>query len=213
MLKTHQQRGFTLLELLVAITIFAIVGVMAMSGYNQLVRQREIAAATMERIRNVQRSVMRMSQDFEQLAARPIRDATSSTDIPALYFSNNGSDIIEFTHAGWTNPTGINRSTLQRVRYRLVDHKLYRDYWSVLDRTLTNVPLQVQLLDNVSTMTLRYMDNSNTWQTSWPVNSSVGNGTAPTASVASRTLPIAVEITLTLQDWGEIKRIIEVPSL
>ncbi|HEX2583927.1 MAG TPA: prepilin-type N-terminal cleavage/methylation domain-containing protein, partial [Steroidobacteraceae bacterium] len=99
-MNTRSSRGFTLLELLIAIVIFAIVGVLAMGGYNQLVRQREIAAATMERVRNLQRTVMRMSQDFEQLAARPIRDATSATDMPALLTSTNTGDLVEFTRAG-----------------------------------------------------------------------------------------------------------------
>jgi general secretion pathway protein J len=213
MLNQPQQRGFTLLELLVAITIFTIVGALAMGGLHQLIQQREMAAATMERIRNVQRCVMRMSQDFEQLAARPIRDATSSSDVPALYISNNGSDIVEFTHAGWSNPTGINRSTLQRVRYKIMDNKLYREYWNVIDRTLNNVPAQVQMLDKVSTVTLRYMDDNHNWQTTWPPNQLNSNGNSGAAAQELRHLPIAVEITITLQDWGEIKRLIEVPGV
>jgi general secretion pathway protein J len=209
-LRSH--KGFTLLELLVAITIFAIVSILAMSGYNQLVHQREIAATTMERVRNVQRCVMRMSQDLEQLVARPIRDATSATDIPALVAGDNGADVLEFTRAGWSNPTGINRSTMQRVRYRFVDNKLYRDYWSTLDRTLNTVPVEVQMLDKVTAITFRYMDSMRQWQTTWPPTAaSASNGAR--AALVPRDLPVAVEVTLTLQDWGEIKRVIEVPSL
>jgi len=212
-MNTRSSRGFTLLELLIAIVIFAIVGVLAMGGYNQLVRQREIAAATMERVRNLQRTVMRMSQDFEQLAARPIRDATSATDMPALLTSTNTGDLVEFTRAGWTNPTGINRSTLQRVRYRLVDNKLYRDYWGVLDRTLNSTPIEVQLLDKVQSVTFRFMDNGRQWQTTWPASQVTQVAGAPAASFASRELPIAIEVTINLQDWGEIKRLVEVPTL
>jgi len=207
---SRSQRAFTLLELLVAITIFAIVGVLAMGGYNQLVRQREIAGTTMERVRNLQKSVMRMSQDFEQMTARPIRDATSATDMPALFTGTNAGELIEFTHAGWTNPTGINRSTMQRVRYRLVDNKLYRDYWSVLDRTLNSVPIEVQLLDKVSAVTFRFMDDGHQWQTSWPAQI---NSTGVASPLAARDLPIAVEVTITLQDWGDIKRVVEVANL
>ena len=207
-----RQRGFTLMELLIAIAIFAIVGVLAMSGYNQLVKQREIAAAAMARVRAVQRSMMRISQDFEQLEPRPIRDATGASDLPALYVTNNGVDLVELTHAGWTNPTGINRSTLQRVRYRLLDGKLYRDYWSVLDRNLNNVPIQVQLLDKVTAVTLRYMDTNHQWQTTWPPGTN-GNNNANNANTTPRALPLGVEVTLSLKDWGEIKRIIEVPNL
>jgi len=213
MASLRSSRGFTLLELLIAITIFAIVGVLAMGGYNQLVRQREIAAATMERVRNLQRCVMRVSQDLEQMAARPIRDATSATDMPALITSTNEGDLIEFTHAGWTNPTGINRSTLQRVRYRLVDNKLYRDYWAVLDRTLNSTPIEVQLLDKVTSVSFRFMDNNHQWQTTWPAAQVGQVAGVATSSFAARELPMAVEITINLQDWGEIKRLVEVPNL
>jgi general secretion pathway protein J len=208
-MRNSLSRGFTLLELLVAIAIFSIVAVMAMGGFHQLVKQREQATDAMQRIRMVQRCVMRISQDFEQLSPRPIRDATSNTDIPALYAANNGSDIIEFSHAGWFNPTGINRSTFQRIRYRLIDNKLYREYWPMLDRTLNTNPVQVQLLDKVNAVTLRYMSESREWQTSWPPNQNAG----PQTPNLGRTLPVAVEITITLQDWGDIKRIIEVPTL
>lgn len=205
--------GFTLLELLITIAIFAIVGILAMSGYNQLVTQREHAAATMARIRAVQRTVVRLTQDFGQLEPRPIRDATASTVQPALSFNTTGTYVVEFTRAGWTNPAGVNRSTLQRVGYRLVDGKLYRDYWTVLDRTLSNTPVQTQLVDKVTTFSLRFMDSNHQWQTSWPVSTgTVTPGTGAKTNNQPRALPLAVEINLTLQDWGDIKRIVEVPG-
>lgn len=210
---TRRARGFTLLELLLAIVIFAIVGVLAMSGYNQLVMQRDRAAQTMQRVRTVQRAVLRMTQDFAQLEPRPVRDATASLNHPALVYSTSSTYLIELTRAGWTNPAGVTRSTLQRVGYRLNDGKLYRDYWTVLDRTLTNLPAQAQMLDKVTSLQLRFMDINHQWQTSWPANTGlVGGNPAGNTNTQSRALPLAVEITLTLQDWGEIKRVIEVPG-
>lgn len=202
--------GFTLLELLIAIAIFAIVGVLAMSGYNQLVMQRERAQQTMARVRAVQRAVLRMTQDMEQLEPRPTRDATAALKIPALTYNTGATYVLEFTRAGWPNPAGVNRSTLQHVGYRMIDGKLYRDYWTVLDRTLNNVPQQAQLLDKVTGFTLRFMDGNRQWQTAWPATTAGVNNAANPG--AARALPIAVEITLTLQDWGEIKRIVEVPG-
>jgi general secretion pathway protein J len=199
-----RDRGFTLLELLIAIAIFAIVAVLAMGGYNQLLMQRERASQSMQRARSIQRAVIRLTQDFQQLEPRPVRDATATVSNPALFAPTN-SYTAEFTRAGWTNPAGVSRATLQRVGYRLTDGKLYRDYWTVLDRGLNAVPVQAQLIDKVKSFTLRYMDFSRQWQTSWPANSVGGLG-------RDRALPLAVEITLTLEDWGEIKRVIEVPS-
>ncbi|MGE0113567.1 MAG: type II secretion system minor pseudopilin GspJ [Steroidobacteraceae bacterium] len=199
--------GFTLLELLIAIAIFAVVGVLAMSGYNELLMQRERAAQTMARARAVQRAVTRLAQDFAQLEPRAVRDATATTTNPALYFNAAGTYVVELTRAGWTNPAGVSRSTLQRVGYRLVDGKLYRDYWTVLDRTLSNTPAQALLIDKVTAFSLRFMDRNRQWQTGWPADSTGGAGNA-----RARSLPLAVEITLTLEDWGQLKRVIEVAS-
>ncbi|MGD9843252.1 MAG: type II secretion system minor pseudopilin GspJ [Steroidobacteraceae bacterium] len=200
-----RNHGFTLLELLIAIAIFAIVAVMAMGGYNELITQREHAAESMLRVRTVQRAVTRITQDLMQLEPRPVRDATATTVNPALY--PNNIYLLELTRAGWTNPAGLPRATLQRVGYRLMDGKLYRDYWIVLDRSLSNTPIQAELLDNVSTITLRYLDGNRQWQTTWPASSTGGAGIS-----RARATPLAVEITLKLDDWGEIKRIVELPG-
>jgi len=181
--------------------------VLAMGGFNQMTQHRDHAMATMARTRAIQRAVMKMSLDFAQLEPRPVRDPTSNTANPALYSFNSGAYLLELTHAGWTNPTGLPRPTLQRVGYRLDNGKLYRDYWPVLDRTLNTQPVQSVLLEKVSKLSFRYMDNSKLWQTNWPSQSVGGNGT-----MRARSLPLAVEFTLTLEDWGEIKRVVEVAA-
>lgn len=197
--------GFTLVEIIVAIAIFAVVSVLALSGYNELIRQREIAAGSMARVRDVQRTVTRLTQDFEQLEPRRIRNATAATTDAALLATGGSTTLAEFTRGGWTNPAGVSRSTEQRVAYRLINGELYRDYWTVLDRTLSSKPAETKLLDKVQTMTLRFMDNNRQWQTVWPASIS-----ATGASGSNADLPRAVEITLTLEDWGEIKRVVEV---
>jgi general secretion pathway protein J len=202
-----QLHGFTLLELMIAVAIFALIGALAMGGYNQLITQREHAAETMARTRSIQRAIQRLSNDFEQLEPRPIRDATAATTDPAVYYNTTGTYLVEITRSGWTNPAGLPRSTLQRVGYRLADGKLYRDYWSVLDRNLNTPTIQAELLTKVTSVTLRFMDRNRQWQTTWPATSTGGTG-----NTRARSLPIAVEITVTLEDWGQLQRVVEVVS-
>lgn len=203
---TVRAGGFTLIELLISIIIFSIVGVMAMGGFNELVKQREHTSESMLRIRSIQRTVTSISRDLMQLEPRPVRDATSATLKPSIQINATGC-LLELTHSGWTNPVGLPRSTLQRVCYRIEDNKLYRDYWITLDRNLSNEPQQVELLGEVSSLSLRFMDLNRQWQTSWPANTVGG-----TATSAARQLPLAVEITLKLNDWGEIVRLIEIAA-
>jgi general secretion pathway protein J len=196
--------GFTLVELLVAIFVFAIVSAIAMGGYNELVKQSDIASAGAARTRNVQAAVQRLVLDFTSLEPRPVREPLGDSVQPALKSDARSEEIIaELTHSGWSNPAGVPRSTLQRVSYRLEDKKLLREYWVVLDRTLSGEPQSAELIDRVERIGLRFMDGNRSWHEQWPP-------LGYSAPDAPQLRPIAVEITLELEDWGEIKRTVEV---
>lgn len=201
----HQAAGFTLLEVLIAVAIFTVVGAMAMGGYNELVGQSQIVDQNMVRVRAVQTAMMRLSQDFAELEPRPVREPVGDGMQPALRVDGLSLDIASLTRSGWSNSAGLQRSTLQRVTYRLEDGKLYRDQWPVLDRTLGNEPLTTQLLDRVISVRLRFMDVNRSWREAWPVA-----GSGPEGLQAQRARPLAVEITLELEDWGTLVRLIEV---
>jgi general secretion pathway protein J len=197
-------RGFTLLEVLVAVVILGIISLLAYGGYNQLIRQSEIVESSATRTRAVQSSIQRMAEDFEMLEPRPVREPLGETVEPALRAGGTRTDtLLDLTRSGWTNPAGLARSTLQRVTYRLTDNKLERAYWSALDRTLTSEPTTAVLLDKVRTASFRFMDQNQTWHDQWPPLGYSGPD-------AARIRPIAVEVTLDLEDWGKLVRLVEV---
>lgn len=199
-------RGFTLLEILVAMMIFAVIGMLAMGGYNQLLKQSTRIESNAARVRAVQSAMTRMSRDFGSIEPRPVREPLGDGTDAALRADNRSPDeLVEFTHSGWTNPAGVARPTLQRVAYRLQDNKLRRDYWVVLDRTQNEEPVSVVLLDQVKSLKLRYLDQNRGWHDEWPA---AGNS----APAGKWMLPIAVEVTLELEDWGKLVRLIEVPG-
>jgi len=78
-----QQRGFTLLEVIIVVLIFAIMSAMAYGGLNSVLKTRVAVEASMQRTADLQRAYMRMRSDFQNLAMRPIRDNFGDTQ-PAL---------------------------------------------------------------------------------------------------------------------------------
>jgi len=187
----------------VAVAIFTVVGILAMSGYNQLSRHGEIAAERMARVRAVQTAMLKLTQDFAQLEPRPVREPLGSNLQPALRADPRTGAVVQLTRAGWPNPAGIGRSTLQRVEYRWENDVLYRDQHGALDAVLDAEPLRLKLLDKVRAIRFEYLDVQQQWSKEWP---RVG------APPGSRGRPLAVKIELELEDWGTITRIVEVSN-
>jgi general secretion pathway protein J len=197
--------GFTLLEILIAVSIFAVVSTLALGGYNQLLTQSDRINENLARTRDIQSAVQRMVQDFAELEPRPVREPLGSAPQPVLRAEARNSVLAEFTRAGWSNPAGVARPTLQRVAYRFDDGKLRRDYWLALDRTLAATPVSTVLLDKVTEVKLRFLSAERVWQDQWPAAA----GDSPTGPFVR---PIAVEITLELEDLGTLLRLVEVPG-
>jgi general secretion pathway protein J len=199
-----KMRGFTLLEVLVAMAIFAIVGVMAFTGYTQLQKQSEYQQSRLDRVHEVQRAVQTLSQDLMQIEPRPIREPIGEQHVPAVVAGESVDYKIEFSRAGWMNTAGLPRSTIERVAYRIDQDGLWRDHWRVLDRTQTSEPVRTLLLKGVRSVTFRFMNPSRQWVTRWPQLQGVATPDQ------ERARPAAVEVKLELEDWGEITRIVEV---
>lgn len=201
-------RGFTLLELLVAMAIFAVIGALALGGLNAVLAQQEIARRQLDRLNDVQRAVRLLTADFSQLNPRYVRDALGTPELP-IVSPCTVEYLVCLTRDGWRNPFAqFPRGTLQRVQYALEDGKLARSYWAVMDRTLVNEPREQVLLEDVEAFEVAYLDQASTtgeWSLQWPPLTSTGGA-------SSNAVLEAVRISITLKDWGEIVRIVEVVS-
>ena len=202
---TARARGFTLLELLVAMAIFAIVGALALTGYTQLQRQSEIVEQRLARTRDVQRTVQLVASDIEQIEPRPIREPIGETVLPAVSAGLDPSYLLSLTRAGYSNTAGVQRPTLQRVGYRLENGEFWRDTWPALDRTIAVEPVRRKLLTGVRSVTFRFLDPSRSWVDRWPE-------TQTPDAASARLRPAAVEVVIELEDWGEVRRLLEVPG-
>jgi general secretion pathway protein J len=196
-------RGFTLIEVLVALAIFAILAVIAYGTMGQTLANAEMLTERMQRLQSLQRTMRYLSEDFMQLAPRPVREDLGDNLGPALHTDVESDFAVELTHGGWSNPAALPRGTLQRVAYRLEEDELVRYHWTVLDRTLSNEPAGRALLDEVDSIVFRFMQDNGDWSEEWPPENRPG-------ILGLRQRPRAVEIVLTLADGTELRRLLEV---
>lgn len=196
----RRQGGFTLLELLVAVSLFAIISVMAYSTLNQMLDTQFHADEQAERLSQLQKALAVISGDLQQVVARPVRDNYADS-VAALTGGSVGTSALEFSRAGWRNPAGWSRSHMQRVSYGLDEDRLVRRNWWVLDRSTDSEPVEAVLIDGVDVMEVRFMDGERQWQDFWPSTGQDDNLDA---------LPLAVEIAVELEGWGRINRIYRV---
>jgi len=197
-MRSSRYHGFTLLELLVALSVFSLVSVMAYAGLRTVLQSEQQTEQRATRIQQLQSAVLMLERDLAQFVDRPIRDEYGDEQ-PALRTADYGASRLEFTHAGWRNPTASARSTLQRVAYGVEEEQLLRLSWPVLDRAQDSTPYRAVLLDKVREFNLRYMDDAHEWQLQWPPAGLAAGDPVP--------LPLALEVTLVLEDLGEIRRV------
>ncbi len=199
------RRGFTLIEVLVAMAIFGVMSILAYQAMAQTFFNAEELGLRMERLQAIQRTMRLLGRDLMQTAPRPIRDPYDGPPVPAIRTSAASVFALELTHGGWPNPAGLPRSTLQRVAWRIEDGELVRLHWGALDSTLNTDPVGTILLDSVESIEFRYLSESGQWTNQWPPLDPNNQGPA-----TLRLRPRIVEVVLVLSDEGEISRFFEV---
>ena len=201
MSRTHTS-GFTLIEVLVALAVFGVMSALAYMTLGQTLNNSQMLNERMDRLQSIQRTMNYLSSELLQAAPRSIRADLGEFE-PALRSSFAADFSLQLTHGGWPNSAGVPRSTQQRTAYRIEDDELIRYHWNVLDRTVNNIPVATVLLDEIESLTFRFLQSDGEWSDQWPPVS-------VQAASNSTSLPRAVEITLTLPGEGELTRIVEV---
>ena len=201
-MKRHWQSGFTLIEVLVAMAIFAVLSALAYMTLGQTLSNSDMLTERMDRLQSVQRTMSLLSTELLQAAPRSVRGDLGDAQ-PALLSAFGAEFALQLTHNGWPNSAGVPRSTQQRTAYRIEDDELVRYHWNVLDRTANNIAVATVLLDNIESLTFRFLQHNGEWTEQWPPTSSQ-------SSSDSNQLPRAVTIVLVLPDEGELTRVVEV---
>jgi general secretion pathway protein J len=224
--------GFTLIEVLVALAIAALMFAMGYGAISQAITTRAALKEKQARLIELATSMRVLEQDFVQLTPRPVRQPIGDEPSqPALQGSPGGSQasgfvsslgggssaavssasgtppLVMLTRSGWANPNGLQRPAEQRVAYFFENGTLRREYFYVLDPTLSSTTAKRDLLTKVKSLTFEYMDLTHSWQPQWPPATVVG---AQALGSNLRIRPIAVRVTIDTEDFGKVVRIFEV---
>jgi len=194
--------GFTLLELLVALSIFALISAMAYGGLQTVMTQQQHTGARSERLADLQKAYRIMQRDLEQIVGRGIRNEFGDRIGPVV--GGSGFDGVEFSRAGYPNPAGFLRSDIQRVAYVPDQDTLLRRTWRVLDRAQDTEADEQKLVESMSRFEMRFLDQGNEWQERWPPAAGLG--------VVVPELPVAVEVQLELDDLGTLTWLFTLPQ-
>lgn len=159
MQQLRANKGFTLLEIIVAIAIMVVVGTIAAATLDNAGRDKEAFEANIESLNAI--------ESFWQLLATDLNHATNlklpsaeagvgASERPPAFMGGDptlansnfmlGDYFLRFTRDGWPNPLQQQRSDMQRVAYRIIDGNLWREYWPERNQPFDNEPLGRRLI-------------------------------------------------------------------
>lgn len=185
-------RGFTLVEMLVAMAVFSLLAVAASSLLGVSLRNTDVFARADASTRELQIARTIMRADFSQIARRPVRDAYGAP-VRAMFAGGAAAGekpILAFVRHGWDNPGGIDgRASLQYVEYAVAGNALVRRSRPYLDPAPETPVTTATLLSDVSTAEVSFLSRGQ-WANTWVV------------ATAQNALPeaIALDVKLTAAD-------------
>lgn len=196
----HYQQGFTLIEIMVAMAIFAIIGIASTGVLNSVINSDQLSSERFAKLEELQRAMLTIERDILQIVPRALR----VNGEPVGVVISGGEDVLNsdadglgFVRVGWHNPQMLlPRSTLQAIGYRIQEEQLQRLYGNYVDNVIGYEPkIKILLTDiedfRVSFLTeVEQLEEPDEWDESY----------------SGATLPIAVSITLMSKTFGEIRR-------
>lgn len=188
-------KGFTLIEMLLATVIFALIGIASHRILSTVIDGNEMSVAATDELHGLERAFFWMERDFLQAATRRVRvDGDPPTDKiftgGDLIFESQGG-AVAFTHDGWRNPGMVlPRSEIQRVAYRMYEGNLERHYFNYPDPVTGELPKVQILLKDINGLKFEFY-GGNGWGDAWE----------------DAGLPTAVKVAIDTKNMGMVERL------
>jgi general secretion pathway protein J len=192
--KKNSSAGFTLLEMLVAIAIFAMLGLASNAVLQTVMHNDEVTKDFSNKLKAMQQGFGALERDFGQMVARTPRlvDGGRGTSV-----FQTGSDILDsesealvFFRLGWLNPDGIlPRGSIQSVAYVVRENNLERWYYPYPEPEFGSDPIKTIVMRDVISVEYSFFVNEK-WE----------------RKVDGAELPKAIAMEIELEGLGKIQR-------
>ena len=199
-LPNNHFRGFTLIEILVAMAIFTIIGLASTGVLTSVINSDQLSTERFGKLEELQRAMLTIERDILQIVPRALR----VNGEPIGLVISGGEDVLDsdadglgFVRAGWHNPQMLlPRSTLQAIGYRIQEEQLQRLYGNYVDNVIGYEPKIKILLSDIEDFRVSFLTESELleepeeWQEIY----------------SGETLPLAISVTIVSKTFGEIRR-------
>lgn len=201
---TPNTQGFTLIEILIALMIFAIMGVLAAMSLHSIIRVHEQLKKSDRALLQLQITMTLLRRDISEVTDRKIRNAED--DLEPAFLASGGSNIV-FTRTGLSNPLNNSRqSNMQRIGYSLEGNKLVRLTWDALDQPPKAMPESQTLLTNVESIEWQFIADNGKKSQSWPP------ATGTNMQRENSPLPKVVLLVMHIKNQGVIQGVFPIPA-
>ena len=193
-LKNSKAKGFTLLEVLIAIAIFSMISMTSFSIFNTVIKSNETSKLRTDRINELQRGFLLIERDLLQIAKRSIRLNGEAPQEDFLYTDDNSfsdsESTLAFVRHGWTNPgLLLPRSNMQSVAYQLNEGTFERLHFNFVDAIQGQEPKIRKLITEIEELNFEFFYDKE-WQD----------------KIIGKSLPKAIAVELITKDYGLIRR-------
>lgn len=196
--KQLSARGFTLIELMIAIMIFAIISVISYRTLSALIMTRDVVNKAQDKWGGISKTINEMSIYINR--AIPLLGLDESgAPLPSVWgknkISGNFDSQIEMSTSGFIGDLTYGSSPPKRIGFRYTNGSLFLVIWSELNRAPNSKPDMILLSDQIASFTVKYLYQDRQWYDTWPVN--------PTDYI---TLPLAIKVNIKMNSGEEIMR-------
>lgn len=206
--------GFTLIEILVALAVLAILAGLLASALHRTLLASETLKNQSDQLEELQFAFLILSHDLEQAVNRPVLSSSGAMQLP---LSGSANDL-SLSRAGVANPDYVTTQSLfRRAHYYFSNNSLFRETWDALDLSPQALSHKRKLLNHVQGCEFIYYDQSLKPQRTWPssqtaIQSVQNNKTQSNPGIMAllsdpNILPVAIQITLDLGASGKISQL------